>query len=140
MYVCISQSKHVHVHVQEFNAVFFPSFSPSFPSFHPPSFPSSLPHFLSISASFSPSPNSFLPADVSVHRKQLRCSSTNAMEREQMPLFKRFWRWLHDLDDLERLDTSVRRGNVYTCVHACVFSVDYSRCTILCIYMSKQGK
>ena len=87
---------------------FLPFLLLSFHLFHPPSLPSSLPLYVSPPPSLPLSPS--LPADV---RNQLRCTSTKAMEREQMPLFKRFWRWLHDLDDLERLDTPVRGGDVH---------------------------
>ena len=88
----------------------------------------SCPSFLSIIfiPSLPPSPSS----DVSVNRKQLRCASTKAMEREQVPLFKRFWRWLHDLDDLERLDTPVRKTQFIMCIYTHAMYICSMDCTL----------
>ena len=57
----------------------------------------------------------------------VRWASTKAVEGEgglqQTSLFQRFWRWLHDLDDLERWDNPVSSGVIYTkslCVCVCL--------------------
>ena len=59
----------------------------------------------------------YMYVGVCVCREQLRCASTKAVEGESVepvhrPLFQRFWRWLHDIDDLERWDNPVRKSQL----------------------------
>ena len=55
------------------------------------------------------------PVDGGWCGEQVRWASTKAVEGESsvqhVPLFQRFWRWLHDLDDLDRWDNPVRIDN-----------------------------
>ena len=53
-----------------------------------------------------------------------RWASTKAVEGEgglqQTSLFQRFWRWLHDLDDLERWDNPVSSGVITPSLCVCL--------------------